>query len=362
MKAVYMENKLAFEEDFSPLQFAVGTSAGGERLFRACQTFTETRRDDSDKRVLVTLDNKNAFNSFDRQAILDELGTKWPSLVDFFWQFYATPAELWYRMEDGRTATSSEFLDDFIGAFMDDIDGEVDETCVMRYVDRAEQLLAEKKLRLQRDKSTRWSPRRQQDSDIPADIATSDVKCSTEGITVLGCPIGATSFIQRSLKKITIGHQPLLEAIVTFAQMGLQGSDLLLRYCVSPRLNYWLRLLPSNSDVSLAAAERYDAAIITAFRRMFYFPGDFPDSVSAQVQLPIRLGGFGFISATTIVRTAFLGSVGLTASDVSSRFHGPYGCLRVGAALLDLPWLQTAAPAFVAVSEVVGPSFSLPSL
>ncbi|CEL92307.1 unnamed protein product [Vitrella brassicaformis CCMP3155] len=104
-KAVCMENKLAFEDDFAPLQFAVGTSAGGEKIFRACQTYLETRRDDSDRRVLVTLDCKNAFNSIDRQAILDELGTKWPSFVDSFWQFYGTPAELWYRMEDGRTET-----------------------------------------------------------------------------------------------------------------------------------------------------------------------------------------------------------------------------------------------------------------
>ena len=197
----------------------------------------------------MTLDCKNAFNSIDRQAILDELGTKWPSFVDFFWQFYGTPAELWYRMEDGRTETilsqegtqqgdaagpflfclglhpallklQQEFPDDFVSAFMDDIDGGLDETRVSGYVDRAEQLLAEKKLRLRRDKSAAWSPRWQQDSDIPADIAASGVKCSTEGITVLGCPLGGNSFIQHSLEKITSGHQPLLDAIVTFAQKG----------------------------------------------------------------------------------------------------------------------------------------------
>ncbi|CEM34284.1 unnamed protein product [Vitrella brassicaformis CCMP3155] len=258
-----MENKLAFEDDFAPLQFAVGTSAGGEKIFRACQTYMETRRDDSDRRVLVTLDCKNTFNSIDRQAILDELGTKWPCFFDFFWQFYGTPAELWYRMEDGRTEIilsqegtqqgdaagpflfclglhlalvklQQEFPDDFVSAFMDDIDGGLDETRVTGYVDRAEQLLAEKKSRLRRDKSAAWSPRWQQDSDIPADIAASGVKCSTDGITVLGCPLGGNSFIQHSLEKITSGHQPLLDAIVTFAQKGLQGSGLLLRYYDPP--------------------------------------------------------------------------------------------------------------------------------
>ncbi|CEM07965.1 unnamed protein product [Vitrella brassicaformis CCMP3155] len=110
-----------------------------------------------------------------------------------------------------------EFPDDLVSAFMDDIDGGLDETRVTGYVDRAEQLLAEKKLRLRRDKSVAWSPRWQQDSDIPADIAASGVKCSTEGITVLGCPLGGNSFIQHSLEKITRSHQPLLDAIVTFA-------------------------------------------------------------------------------------------------------------------------------------------------
>mmetsp|Transcript_14739 Transcript_14739/g.35147 ORF Transcript_14739/g.35147 Transcript_14739/m.35147 type:complete len:88 (-) Transcript_14739:236-499(-) len=46
-----------------------------------------------------------------------------------------------------------EFPDDFVSAFMDDIDGGLDETRVTRYVDRAEQLLAEKKVRLRRDTS-----------------------------------------------------------------------------------------------------------------------------------------------------------------------------------------------------------------
>ncbi|CEM35453.1 unnamed protein product [Vitrella brassicaformis CCMP3155] len=256
-----------------------------------------------------------------------------------------------------------EFPDDFVSAFMDDIDSGLDETRVTGYVDRAEQLLSEKKLRLRRDKSAAWSCCWQQDSDIPADIAASGVECSTEGITVLGCPLGGNSFIQHSLDKITTSHQPLLEAIVTFAQKGLQGLGLLLRYCASPRLNYWLRLLPPKPGVSLAAAERHDAAIIMAFRRMFRFPGDFPDSVSAQVQLPIRLGGFGLVSASTIARAAFLGSIGVTASDVSSRFRGAPWMPQGGpAALLYLPWLQAAVPALAAISEMVAPSFSLPSL
>uniref|UniRef100_A0A7S1JMB8 Reverse transcriptase domain-containing protein n=1 Tax=Vitrella brassicaformis TaxID=1169539 RepID=A0A7S1JMB8_9ALVE len=122
-------------------------------------------------------------------------------------------ATLWYRMEDGHIETilsqegtqqgdaagpflfclglhpalvklQEEFLDDFIGAFMDDIYGGVYETRVTRYVDRAEQLLAEKKLKLRRDKSAAWSPHWRQPCDVPAEIAASGVKCSAEGFRV----------------------------------------------------------------------------------------------------------------------------------------------------------------------------------
>jgi len=84
-------------------------------------------------------------------------------------------------------------------------------------VDRAKELLAEKKLKLRRDKSAAWSPRWQQPSDVPAEIAASGAECSAEGITVLGCPLGTTPSVRRGLDKILDGHKPPLEAIVMFA-------------------------------------------------------------------------------------------------------------------------------------------------
>ncbi|CEM38073.1 unnamed protein product [Vitrella brassicaformis CCMP3155] len=138
-----MDNKLAFEDDLSPLQFAVGTSAGSEKLFRACQTQEGTQQGDAAGPFLFCLGLH-------------------PALVKL----------------------QEEFLDDFTGAFIDDIYGGVYETRVTRYVDRAEQLLAEKKLKLRRDKSAAWSPHWRQPCDVPAEIAASGVKCSAEGFRV----------------------------------------------------------------------------------------------------------------------------------------------------------------------------------
>ncbi|CEM31709.1 unnamed protein product [Vitrella brassicaformis CCMP3155] len=210
----------------------------------------------------------------------------------------AGPLLFFLGLHPALVKLQEEFPDGFVGAFMDDIDGGLLETRVTRYVDRAEELRAEKKLKLRRDKSAAWSPHWLQPSDIPVEIARSGVKCSAEGITVLGCPLGTTPFVRRGLDKILDGHKPLLEAIVTFAQMGLQGPGLLLRYCASPRLNYWLRLLPPDPDLSLAAAERHDAAII---------------------------------SAVTIARAAFVGLVGMTAADVLNRFRAA-------------PWMPQSGP------------------
>ncbi|CEL92779.1 unnamed protein product [Vitrella brassicaformis CCMP3155] len=164
---------------FAPLQCAVGTAAGNEKLFKAAETFIESRRE-GEKRLLMGLDCTNAFNEVD-------LARQFPELFHFLWQFYGEPAELWYRLADGRVKTilsqqgtqqgdpaspflfclalqpvlkaiQASFPRALIQAFMDDIIPGADESKADGVVDKAEQELQTISLRLARKKSKAYGP------------------------------------------------------------------------------------------------------------------------------------------------------------------------------------------------------------
>ncbi|CEM17592.1 unnamed protein product, partial [Vitrella brassicaformis CCMP3155] len=160
-------------------------------------------------------------------------------------------------------------------------------------------------------------------------------------------PIGTPAFEDRTLQAIVAGHQRLLDALVAFSSdswdFAVQGANLLLRYCGSPRLLYWCRLLAPSPSL-LATARAHDDAKMAAFERISR-AGALPLSARRQVQLPIRLGGFGLVSTARVASAAYLGSVAATVGDVWDRFRGHSWMLGTEAALLALPWLAQAASA-----------------
>ena len=386
-RAICMENKLMFADDFSPLQFAVGTEAGSEKLFRAAQTYIEAAPT-GERRTLITLDAKNAFNSISRAAVLGELAEKYPWMVDFFWQFYGTPAELWYRMEDGQVETilseegtqqgdaagsllfclgfqpalkqlQSEFPDEFVGGFMDDVEGGMTDDKVNAFVAAAERIFLTYHLQLRREKSHAWCPAWQTDGDIPA-AAKPALQCSTRGVKVLGAPIGTTDFIKASLKKINDDHADLLGALVAFSEKHMQDASLLLRYCALPRFTYWSRLLPPHADTILHAAATHDKAIIDTACDIFKLPSP-SMRVLSQMQLPLRLGGLGLTSAASVSQAAFLGSVAVSAGDVFERYREAPWMPQSEATFLALPWLAAATMVRDAL-DVSLPDMDLPAI
>ena len=378
-KALCMQHKVAFQEDLSPLQFAVGTEAGSEKIFRAAQTFIETEGGPFNRRVLISLDCRNAFNSVDRQTMLDELGMKYPAMVDFFWQFYGQPALLWFRMDDGSVETilseqgtqqgdaagpflfclafqpallqlQQEFPDAFLAAFMDDVIGGIDESQIAPFTDAADRIFLTHMLSLRRDKSCAWSPQWLQSSDIPPE-ATNAITCSTEGIKVVGGPIGSDTYVNGRLNKVLGKHRRLLDALVPFAEQYLQDAALLLRYCAVPRMSYYCRLLPPAASTILRAAAQHDFAVLTAAGLMYDIGQPHPP-VIRQLRLPIRLGGLGLTSAAEVAPAAFLGSVAVSANEVLERFADrPWMPAGGAAAFLSLPWLTTAADVHNAISN-----------
>ena len=169
-----MKLKSKAAEHLAPLQCAVGVPAGGEKLFKAAQTFLEAAPE-GEERVLLALDAQNAFNTMDRQKMMDELAATFPQLLDFFWQFYGQPAQLWYRLNDGTVHTiwsqeatqqgdagspllfcltlqpvlrrlKEKFPDCLVGAFMDDLIGGCAGEEAPHFVKTAEEELSSIKL------------------------------------------------------------------------------------------------------------------------------------------------------------------------------------------------------------------------
>ncbi|CEM34278.1 unnamed protein product [Vitrella brassicaformis CCMP3155] len=252
-RALCMQHKLDFEEEFRPPQFAVGTSAGGEKLFRAAQTYIQTQDavgQDADgrpiTRTLLSLDCRNAFNEIGRQHIIDELAVKHLAMVAFFWQFYGIAALLWYTMEDGRVETihsrqgvqqgdaagpflfclafqpalrrlQEQFPAALVGGFMDDGLRGMDERDVPSFLTAADAEFRAINLVLRLDKCHAWSPHWRSAADLPTATISRGVRASTEGIILLSAPIGTPAFIERTVNKVVAKHQRLLDAVVAFA-------------------------------------------------------------------------------------------------------------------------------------------------
>lgn len=79
---------------FQPLQLGFGTKQGCETIVHSCRTFLNQRNTTSD--VLVKIDYSNAFNSAERDVILQQVKTHFPFLYPFLYQCYATPSLLFF--------------------------------------------------------------------------------------------------------------------------------------------------------------------------------------------------------------------------------------------------------------------------
>uniref|UniRef100_A0A0G4FKI3 Reverse transcriptase domain-containing protein n=1 Tax=Chromera velia CCMP2878 TaxID=1169474 RepID=A0A0G4FKI3_9ALVE len=96
-RAILLEFGPQFERHLGPLQFAVRTRAGTEKLFRYVQTCLQR----SPSSAVLNLDASNAFNACDRQVVMDELHAHFPHLYTFFALWYGTPSDLVFKDQTG---------------------------------------------------------------------------------------------------------------------------------------------------------------------------------------------------------------------------------------------------------------------
>ena len=198
---------------------------------------------------------------------------------------------------------------------------------------------------------------------MPEEVTNTRISLSREGILVLGAPLGSNEFISEELGKINEKHFPLLKALIPFSRSdhsAVQKACLILRYCAAPRLTYWLRQ-QTQRGIATEAAEQHDQAIIKTQQEILSAP-QLPQHAIHQLQLPLRLGGHGLISAAKIQDCAFLGSVAITAKDIWERFSGSAWMPQGGeAAFLSLPWLASAASSQISLNSTL-PNTTIPTI
>ena len=110
----------------------------------------------------------------------------------------------------------------------------------------------------------------------------------SQGIKVLGCPLGHEDFVTTQLEAIGRNHHVLLQAIPTVPDV--QSAWLLLLHCAAARANFYLRVV--RPDLAIHFARRHDVSLWQCLSRILGMPENICDDLArSSATLPLALGG-----------------------------------------------------------------------
>ena len=127
----------------------------------------------------------------------------------------------------------------------------------------------------------------------------------SEGLIVLGAPVGTSLFVQ-------LNTQAIVNKIALSLKRAHDLEDpqmelLLLRCCLgTPKLNYWMRTCPSDYITQQIAI--FDRTVDETLQHIIGTPISFVNRDI--VGLPLSMGGLGISRATDIADIAFVSSMG----------------------------------------------------
>ena len=130
------------------------------------------------------------------------------------------------------------------------------------------------------------------------------IPITTEGISILGIPVGKEDFMSQACVTIAKHGENLCHQLLT---LGTQEAMLLLRFCHLPRMFYLSQSVKPKS--MQAAAVLHDHLSCSTFSNLLQISA-LTDKKWKQATLPIRYGGFGLTSLQEI-STSFLCPRGL---------------------------------------------------
>ena len=323
----------------APHQYGIGVAGGAEKILHSLQHELA----DSDKRLaLLQLDITNAFNTCDRARLLRELY----GLTDLQSAYrtadfaYSQPSTLVLSGCDGLMIESaqgvrqgdplsallfcvymrkvleqaSEQTGVKVYGFFDDISLLGTPQQVMTALDRMQQLLAAVSLQLNTAKShftyfhALLTPLT---ATTLTTLSANNIQLHHNWVGVVGAVVGRDDAAVRTGMRDTLaaaGNYDALFRRVQLDDMPLQTAVLLLRHCMMPCMNYYLRCTaPSCIEDE---ARQFDERVMEAtMNKLGLDEGERHERTITLLQRKLRDGGWGLTAAVRTSPAAYLGSL-----------------------------------------------------
>ena len=320
-----------------PHQFALATRSGTEAVVHALTAVTEA----NPTHTILSVDGVGAYDNISRNSMLQGLRDvpEANRCLPFVKMFYGAPSQyIWHsatgeahiisQAEGGeqgdplmpalfslgqraalRTMQQHLLPNESLLAFLDDVYVVVPPNRVRPVYDTlAHTLQSQASIQLNQGKTRAWNaagiePPNIRDLGEDVWVGNPNLPATSQGMTVLGAPIGSAAFVQHQLQQANQQHQHLLDRIPHLED--LQASWLLLLYCASPRCTYLLRMCSPN--VTTEFANNHDFAVAACLRRLLAVD-DLPAQALATAHLPLSQGGLGLTCASILATPAFWSS------------------------------------------------------
>jgi hypothetical protein len=308
------------------IQFGVGVPAGCEIMAAAINAHLELHQDHVD----ISCDARNAFNSWCRSRLWEPLREKFPSLYAFTKLLYGQASDIIFH-EDGQGLASivnavgsrqgcslgsllyclaihplllqlqSEFPELLILAYCDDVHiiGPPDRA-IIAYRKWAGLYNSVLQGELRDDKGCVYSPTVNRETlhdlglptSVPPEPATPNkMPFTSEGLRVLGAPVGSQNFYESFSSDTT---NTIIADFEILARMPtLQGQHIVATKALCHKINHLLRNVPGGEREYEGTATRYDDVILQVATRA---SGSLvlPELSKQIAEQPWSLGGMGY--------------------------------------------------------------------
>ena len=337
-----------------PQQMGVGVANAPEIISHAVQAWAESARSDES---LILVDFSNAYNSLDRQKMLEAIAAEAPAFLPYANFCYGVPTPLRGRSfqlwsEEGTQQGDccgpiffSVALQKLVREccphsveawnrwYLDDgtLCGQT--TAVEGMFASLVQKSPEFGLKVNLEKCKQWGP-------TPSQTALAPCVPWESGIKVLGVPIGPASFVREFSRKVLAKLQSCLERL---RLLGCAFSALhILRSCLSVcKVVFLLRTLPF--DLALELAAETQVKIRSTLCDILDTPLD--DTQWSLARLPVRRGGLGFLDPVIAAAPAHVAA--FLSSSAAAALNGLPACKVRQAFFNALTALAQSSPAHV---------------
>ncbi|KAL0860637.1 hypothetical protein ABMA27_009987 [Loxostege sticticalis] len=332
----------SLESKFQPIQLGFGSKGGCEAAVHACRTYLQN----SNNKIIIKLDVKNAFNSVDRNTMLSEVKKVAPNIYPYIWQCYSCPSNLLYQSHTILSSVGcqqgdplgpaifslaihpiiSELTSKFNVWYLDDGTLGGDVNSILDDLDTIKSKFDAIGLKLNYNKCELYIDI---DTDKKSEIIEKFEKVcpgikilSKETLFLLGAPIfseGIPDFIHQNVLNFNDYADRLL-------QIHSHMAIFILRSCLFvPKFTYTLRCSPFWKHQNFC--ESLDQVILNQIQKIINIKLD--NRMFLHATLPIRHGGLGIRQISSVALPAFLSSVHSTLSLVGKILNPSFNDFEV---------------------------------